>query len=254
MPVADPLAAAEARGADCVQVFVSNPQSWAAPSPRSDAATLRASPIPVYVHAPYLVNVASGDDAVRERSRRMLARTCEVAAAIGAVAVVVHGGSVTGGAEPDEGRASWRATLQGLGSPVPLLIENTAGGQRALARDRDGIARLWEALAGFDVGLCFDTCHAHAAGEDPVAMAVALEDGVGGIDLVHVNDAKDPRGSGRDRHESLGRGCIEPGALVDVVERIGAPAVCETPGGVGAQRADLQWLRARLGRAASSRS
>lgn len=253
VPVADALAAAEARGADCGQVFLSNPQSWKAPAPRSDAATLRASAVPFFVHAPYLVNVASPNERVRHPSQRMLAQTCAAAATIGAAGVVVHGGSVTAGSELAEGRANWRATLAAMDPPVPLLIENTAGGERAVARRRDDVARLWEVVEGFDVGLCFDTCHAHAAGQDPAAMAAALEDLVGGIDLIHVNDAKDARGSGRDRHESLGAGRIDPGELVDVVRQREAPAVCETPGGAEAQRRDLEWLRARLDRSAGAR-
>lgn len=246
VPTADPLAAAEARGADCVQVFLSNPQSWKAPAPRSDADVLRDSEIPLYVHAPYLVNVASPNNRVRVPSRRMLEQTCEAAAAVGAAGVVVHGGYVTQGSDLAEGRANWRKALERVESRVPLLIENTAGGERAVARHRDSIARLWEALDGFDVRLCFDTCHAHAAGEDPLAMAEALCDVIGSVELVHLNDSKDPRGSGRDRHESLGAGQIEESVLVDVVGACAAPVVCETPGGPQAQRDDLAWLRARL--------
>lgn len=246
VPNADPLAAADARGADCVQVFLSNPQSWKAPDPRSDAETLRASDVPLYVHAPYLVNVASPNNRVRVPSRRILAETCEAATAVGAAGVVVHGGYVTTGADLADGRANWRKALERVETDVPLLIENTAGGERAVARHRESIARLWEVLDGFDVRLCFDTCHAHAAGEDPLAMAEALCDVVGSVDLVHLNDSKDPRGSGRDRHESLGGGQIEASALVGVVGACAAPVVCETPGGAQAQRDDLAWLRARL--------
>lgn len=246
VPNADPLAAAEARGADCVQVFLSNPQSWKAPEPRSDAETLRASDLPLYVHAPYLVNVASPNNRVRVPSRRILQETCEAAAAVGADGVIVHGGYVTTGADLAEGRANWRKALERVETSVPLLIENTAGGERAVARHRESIALLWEALDGFDIRLCFDSCHAHAAGEAPVAMAEALCEVIGGVELVHLNDSKDPRGSGRDRHESLGAGQIEPQELVDVVGACAAPVVCETPGGPQAQRDDLAWLRARV--------
>lgn len=246
VPNADPQAAAASRGADCVQLFLSNPQSWVAPEPRADAEDLRASELPIYVHAPYLVNVASPNNRVRIPSRRILAETCAAAESIGAVGVIVHGGYVTGGADLQAGRANWRKAVERAESSLPLLIENTAGGERAVARHRDSIARLWEALDPFDVGLCFDTCHAHAAGEDPVAMAESLQEVIGGIDLLHLNDSKDPRGSGRDRHESLGAGAIPGAALVEAVRVARAPVICETPGGAAAQRGDLEWVRARL--------
>jgi len=71
----DPLAAAEAEGADVVQIFLGNPQSWKAPKPRDDAAVLKAAALPVYVHAPYLINVASANNRVRIPSRKMLRPT-----------------------------------------------------------------------------------------------------------------------------------------------------------------------------------
>ena len=91
----DPLAGAEATGSDCVQIFLSDPQGWAKPAPRDDADALRSSPLPIYVHAPYLVNLASPNSRVRHPSRKILQQTCDGAAAIGATAVIVHGGHVT---------------------------------------------------------------------------------------------------------------------------------------------------------------
>lgn len=66
----DPLAAAASDGADAVQFFLGNPQSWKKPAPREDAEILRASPVPLYVHAPYLINVASANNKVRIPSRK----------------------------------------------------------------------------------------------------------------------------------------------------------------------------------------
>ena len=88
----DPLAAAEAEGADVVQIFLGNPQSWKKPKPRVDAARLRESSVPVYVHSPYLINVASANNRVRIPSRKILQDTCDAAGDIGAAAVIVHGG------------------------------------------------------------------------------------------------------------------------------------------------------------------
>lgn len=87
----DPLGEAAARQADLIQIFLSDPQSWKKPLPRADAAELRKSPVPIIVHAPYLVNVAAEASRIRIPSRRILAESCEAAAEIGAAAVVVHG-------------------------------------------------------------------------------------------------------------------------------------------------------------------
>ena len=84
VPVGDPLAEARKRGADVVQVFLSPPRSWKRPADREDADELKASDVPIYVHAPYLVNVASGNNRVRIPSRKILQETCDAAGAIGA--------------------------------------------------------------------------------------------------------------------------------------------------------------------------
>lgn len=244
----DPLGAAAERQADVVQFFLSNPQSWRIPRHRPDADKLRASPLPLYVHAPYLVNIPSGNPRVRHPSRKMLQETCAAAGEIGAEAVIVHGGYCLADEDPAEGFGRWRRTLERLETEVPVFIENTAGGTNAMCRGFDVLERLWEVLQGVDVtlGFCLDTCHTHASGED---LATAVERAtaiVGRIDLLHCNDSKDPAGSGRDRHEHLGQGEIDPDLLVEVVSRAGAPVIVETPGEAQAQAADIAWLRERL--------
>jgi deoxyribonuclease-4 len=253
VPSADPLAEAAARGADAVQFFLSDPQGWRKPKPRSDAATLREVAFPVYVHAPYLVNVASPNNRIRIPSRRILQETCDAAAQIGATAVIVHGGHTDDDTAPAEGFRNWRKALQQLESDVAVYIENTAGGDNAMARGFDQLARLWEALDGLPVGFCLDTCHAHAAGEHLHGAVERLRSTIGRIDLLHVNDSKDPLGSGRDRHAALGQGTIEPDALLEVVRTAGAPVIVETPGDAAGQREELQWLRTALAGEAAGR-
>lgn len=246
VPSGDPLAEATAREADCLQFFLSNPQSWRKPKPRDDAEALRDAGIPLYVHAPYLINVASPNNKIRIPSRKILQNTCDAAAEIGAAAVIVHGGHVDEGTPIEEGFSNWRKALERLETDVPVYIENTAGGQNAMTRTFPVIGRLFQALDGFDVGFCLDTCHAHSAGEelgDAVDRITAM---VGRIDLVHANDSKDAPGGGRDRHENLGAGQIDGAALVAVVAEAGAPVICETPGGADRQAADIAWLRERL--------
>jgi deoxyribonuclease IV len=241
----DPLGSAAAEGAECAQFFLGNPQSWRPPKPRDDAAQLRAAALPLYVHAPYLVNLASPNTRVRIPSRRILQETCDGAAAIGARAVIVHGGSVAEHADIDEGFRRWRRGLERLETSMPVYLENTAGGDHAMARHIETIARLWEHIGDLGVGFCFDTCHAHAAGEplpDAIDRVLAI---TGRIDLLHCNDSKDEAGSGRDRHEHLGKGRIDPDALAESARRPGVPVIVETPG--EGRPADLAWLRERLG-------
>lgn len=249
VPPEDPLAEAAARGADAVQVFLTPPQSWRTPPERADEEALRTSEVPVYVHAPYIINVATTANRVRHPSRQNLEKTVRAAERIGAAGVVVHGGHVTDDDDPEAGYANWRTTLDRLETTVPILIENTAGGENAMARQVDRIARLWEVLDGCETphGLCLDTCHLHAAGEELVDGVDRLLASVGRVDLVHLNDSKDERGSGRDRHENLGAGQVGESGLVEVVRRCGADVICETPGDVDRHRADLAWIRDRVG-------
>ena len=247
VPSADPLAEAQLRDADLVQVFLSAPQAWKPPRLREDAEQLRTAGMPIYVHAPYLVNVATTNNRVRHPSRKALQETCDAAAAIGARGVVVHGGHLPAGEDPAKGIANWRTTLERLETDVPVLIENTAGGNNAMARHTDRIEQLWEGLAGVDValGFCLDTCHLHAAGEPLIDGVERLAALVGGIDLLHLNDSRDEAGSGRDRHANLGEGRIDPDALVAMVRAADAPVVVETPGDAEGQAADIAWIRAR---------
>jgi deoxyribonuclease-4 len=243
---ADPLGAAADRDADLVQFFLADPQGWTKPAPRDDAAQLRLADVALYVHAPYVLNVATTNNRIRIPSRKLLGEHAAAAAAIGARGLIVHGGHVNAGEDLQVGFDNWRKTFQRMAAPLPILIENTAGGDHAMARRLDNLARLWEALDGFDVGFCLDTCHAHAGGEELVDVVDRVLAITGRIDLVHANDSKDPFGSGRDRHDNLGAGAIDPKLLVAVVEAAGAPVVCETPGGAAGQAADIAFLRASL--------
>lgn len=244
VPPDDPLGAAAAEGADCVQIFLGDPQSWKKPPPRSDADALRASSIPVYVHAPYLVNVASANNKIRIPSRKILQQTCDAAAGIGAAAVIVHGGHVSDDDDLEAGFERWRKALEQLESEVPVYLENTAGGDHAMARHFDTIARLWDHVADLGIGFCLDTCHAHAAGEELVDSVDRIKAITGRIDLVHCNDSKDPAGSGRDRHENLGHGTIDPDVLVAIVRSAGAPVICETAD--AGRKDDIAFLKSNL--------
>jgi deoxyribonuclease-4 len=242
----EPVSEALQRGADCVQFFVSDPQGWKIPPPGPRAAEVAATSMTKYVHAPYTINLASGNNRIRIPSRKILSETCAAAAAFGATAVIVHGGHVTADDDPEQGFLRWRKALEQFDPPVPLLLENTAGGNYAMARRLDTLAGLWERIGDFGVGFCLDTCHAHAGGEGLDGIVDRVKAITGRIDLVHANDSKDAAGSGRDRHENLGHGQIGVEAIAAVVIAAGVPAICETPGGVDEHHADIEALRSRV--------
>src|SRR5215475_7879265 len=245
----DPLAAAQAIGAQAVQFFLGDPQGWKAPTfPGGDPGKLRAAfadaNIDAYVHAYYTINVASPNNRIRIPSRKLLDQQLEAAAKIGAKGLIVHGGHVTAGTDPAEGYDSWRKAIERIDRPLPMLIENTAGGDGAMARGLDNIARLWEvvsdaAAGGGEVGFCLDTCHAFSSGEDLATVVDRVKAITGRIDLVHCNNSRDEFASGRDRHAGMESGQIDPGRLVDVVRSAGATVICETPDAA----ADMRWLR-----------
>jgi len=247
----DPLAAAAERDANVVQIFLTDPQGWEDPQPRADADALLASDVHVYVHAPYRINVATLNNRIRIPSRKLLFSHATGAAAIGAKGLIVHGGHVGAGEDVAKGFDNWRKTFayaqDSGGFPLPILIENTAGGDNACARTFDALARLWEAVAEYDVGFCLDTCHAYSAGEELLDIVARVKAITGRIDLVHANNSRDEFGSGRDRHDNFGHGTIDPDLIVAVVAAAGCPVVVETPGGADGQGADIAYLRKGLG-------
>jgi deoxyribonuclease-4 len=251
----NPLQDAIACGARAAQFFLGDPQGWKGPViPGGDPGALRdayaAADVDVYIHAPYVINVASPNNRIRIPSRKLLDQQLKAAAAIGAKGLIVHGGHVTAGTDPAVGVANWVKAVEQIERPLPLLIENTAGGNGAMARSLEAIARLWEGVnsvadAGGEVGFCLDTCHANSAGielGDAVDRVKAI---TGRIDLVHCNNSRDDFGSGADRHANFESGTIDPQALLGVVCAAGAPVVCETP--EAGLAADIAWLRDRTG-------
>lgn len=244
----DPLGAAAACGAEVIQLFLGDPQSWKAPAPHPRAAEIRESEIPVVVHSPYPVNLASTNNRIRVPSRKIVVQHAAAAAEIGAFGLVVHGGHVTRGEDPAVGVENWRKFFERQadqgGFAVPVFIENTAGGDNAMARKFDALARLWDAVGEFEVGFCLDTCHAFAAGEELLGVVERARAITGRIDLVHLNDSRDEFDSARDRHANIGAGTIDPELLVAVCAAAAAPVVVETP--AEGQAADIKILRDRL--------
>ena len=251
VPSKDPLGDVARLAMDVAQVHLSAPRNWAAPKERDDAEELAASGAIVAAHASYLVNPASATARVRERSWEALRATAEAAATVGAGGVVVHAGQAGADGTIDQALERWVAGVADVVLPVPLLLENTAAGNAAPGRHLDDLVRLIaevRAATTTRIGVCLDTCHAFAgdpaAADDPGGWAAALRDGVGGIDLLHVNDSAVPAGGGRDNHAALGDGEMGLAALAAMVRAARAPAaVLETPGDDERRRADLELLR-----------
>jgi deoxyribonuclease-4 len=258
------LAYAREIGAQAVQVFVSNPRGWApsAGDPGQDEAfreDCARSDIPVYVHAPYLVNFGSPTEATLSRSVAAVEHALRRGRAIGARGVVVHAGSAVAGAHRDDAMEQLRShLLPVLEAAAPdgpkLLVEPTAGGGQALCATVQELEPWFAQLDAHEMlGVCLDTCHAWAAGHDvagPGGMKKTLDAlvkavGRGRLALVHANDSKDPVGSGRDRHEAIGEGHIGKDAFAELFRHPamrGVPVVVETPGDASSHRRDLELL------------
>ena len=251
-------------GAKAVQVFVSNPRGWApsAGDPKQDESfrgQCEDDAVPVFVHAPYLVNFGSPTEATRTRSGEAVQHALRRGAAIGARGVVVHAGSAVAQAHRDDSMAFLReALLPLLDAADPdgprLLVEPTAGGGQALAATVQELGPWFAALDDHPMlGVCLDTCHAFAAGHDlaaPGGMKKTLDAlvktvGRGRLGLVHANDSKDPLASGRDRHEAIGSGYIGKDPFAELFRHPatrGVPVVVETPGDASSHRRDLELL------------
>ena len=247
--------------AETIQLFISNPRGWAPPNVDPEAAAefrerRAASGIgPVFVHSSYLINIASPDDGFLTRSAVLARRELEAAAEIEADGLIVHAGAggAAGRGAVERAAASVLAILGDDGPEV--VLELTAGGGGSVAATIPQAASLFDAMGRPPrVGLCLDTCHLFAAGYplDEPALARRPFDELrergleGRLRVLHANDARDPRGSRRDRHTHVGTGAIgEAGfaaILSDPLVR-DLPILIETPGHEDEDRVNLATLR-----------
>ena len=177
------LAYAAEVGAEVIQVFVSNPRGWAAgPGDAAQDRLLRESGLPVFIHAPYLINLGSGDPAVASKSASAVAHALQRGAEIGARGVVVHAGSAVGWADREQALRQLAEIalplLDKLGDDDPdLLFEPMAGqGQMLCARAEDLAPYLAAVERHPKAGICLDTCHMFAAGHDLTAAGGVARD------------------------------------------------------------------------------
>ena len=248
-------------GAEAVQVFVSNPRGWALPEGKpAEDARLRDEGIPVYVHTPYLVNLGSPTPETLEKSLAAVRHSLTRGRAIGARGVVVHTGSAVTRTY-DEAMAQVREHVLPLLDEIPedgpdLLLEPMAGQNNMLCAKVQELAPFFERLDHHPkLGVCFDTCHAFAAGHDLAAPGGAKDTldalvaavGEGRLKLVHANDSKDACASAKDRHENIGAGRIGESPFADLFHHpatAGVPFIIETPGRAPAPHAeDIKTLK-----------
>jgi deoxyribonuclease IV len=240
----------EAIGGDCVQIFTQSPRAWRptnhdpANFERFKERRAEAGIGSVVCHAVYLINLASPNDDLYEKSVAALENTVDVACAIEADGVVFHVGSHQGaGFEAALKRVvpGMRKALKRCSETTWLLMENTAGAGDTIGRSIEELAALYDALKGHErLGICLDSCHLYASGYD-VTNRAELDRLLGEVDqriglerlrALHVNDSKAPLGSNRDRHDNIGEGLIgeELGVFLSHPKLQGLPAYLEVPG------------------------
>ncbi|MBE0425958.1 MAG: deoxyribonuclease IV [Nitrospirae bacterium] len=237
-------------GCNTLQIFSHNPRSWALRELSEEdislfkSLRLRLDISPVYIHASYLVNMASVNKTLRSRSIDLLVSEMERADAIGADYVILHSGSASG----EDGGIARKRAIDAMNEVAKrgnwksgLVIENTAGEKGDISSTIKDMEEIINGVAEhFIAGICIDTCHAFAAGYDirnKEVLKVTSNEikeciGLNRVKLIHLNDSKGDMGSGIDRHEHIGLGRIGIKGLEQFINcgHFNAiPVILETP-------------------------
>ena len=243
------LESARELGCETAQIFVSNPQGWAVPAPRSDAdafveGSRQLGLFPVVAHAKYLINLASPHAELRERSTEALARELVTAGALGVDLVVVHSGSHGGDGEEKgldrladglvRARELAYAFAGDAGRVAEPVVENSVGAGTQLCST---FGALGEVMRRAGVRACVDTAHTFVAGYDLSTpegarlVAGELRAAIGtGIAMLHLNDARNDLGSHRDGHSKIGEGQVPVKCWPELFAGLpGVPVLMETP-------------------------
>ncbi|TSC81319.1 MAG: deoxyribonuclease IV [Parcubacteria group bacterium Gr01-1014_19] len=217
---------AEKIGAKAIQIFGSSPQQWLTkfPSPAEInnflAAREKSGNLPVFLHAGYLVNLASSKKENQEKSIKNLAEHYKIAQTLNAEGLIFHLGSSTG-TTFETGMKNLAARIKKVLSlvkgPSKLLLENSSGGGNKLGSTLKELAALINQLPEARTGICLDTAHAFEAGmieyNDQKSVKGFFDQwdrliGIDAIKAIHANDSKTPFDSKSDRHENIGQGYI----------------------------------------------
>lgn len=220
------LERANAIGANTIQLFGASPVQWRAPLPEkeitqrfiSEAKRLNINPI--FLHAPYLINLASQKGDIAKLSKILLQKHLSIAQAMGAKGVIFHIGS---GGDRDQKETTYMVAraLKDILDLVPgeemLIIENSAGAGNLVGDSLEEIENIIALESNGRIGFCFDTAHAYEAGViktytkkevEKLVMEITNRIGIERMVAVHLNDSKTPAGSNKDRHENIGDGMI----------------------------------------------
>ena len=262
----------EERGCRSIQIFNQNPRQWKGRvySDEEVAAyheAMKGSNVEqLVIHAVYLLNCASEDPEIRDKSLTSLIVALNAGAQLKAKGVVLHPGSAlkNGGSVEDALKRAGKVIKEALAESekCPLLLEDTAGAGGTLGRSFEELATLIDEAGGQKrLGVCLDSCHLFASGYD-VRTRESLGDVIDQLDRVvgldrlgalHVNDSMTGLGSNRDRHVNLGDGEIGVEGMIAFLSEPrfeGLPVILEGPGHSGKEidALDMAWafdLRSR---------
>ena len=234
-------------GGNCGQIFAGSPRTWSVKDYEEDEAsefrTAReeSGQSPYVIHSTYLVNLATPKDDLLEKSKDCIQKELYAAEKLGVDYVVFHPGAHTGSGR-ESGIDTITSAVDDLDIPdsVTLLFENTAGKGTTLGKSFGELREMVEGTNQDNVGVCIDTCHAHAAGynlSDEQGFTDMIQElredlGLENVEVLHLNDSKDERGSEKDNHEHIGEGNIGEEGFRNVVncEEFGdLPMILETP-------------------------
>lgn len=211
--------------AEAIQIFGSAPQTWRKTNHTTAAferfrearagSLLRA----VWLHCPYLPNLAVEDDEMWEKSIDCVVNALTVADGAGADGVVLHTGSHRGkgmDAVLPRVAAALERILDAAPGDALLALENAAGQGGTIGKDFAELGAILRAVPTSRLAVCLDTCHSYAAGYDlatrdgmrAMLAEIDAEVGLDRLAVMHANDSKMELGSTRDRHENIGEGHI----------------------------------------------
>jgi deoxyribonuclease IV len=211
------------KGCEAIQIFNQSPRMWRPTAYGDDdfaafREAMKPSPVKaVLIHAVYLLNCASEEAEIRDKSRASLIQSLRVGAGIGAAGVVLHPGSAKKGEVKTAIKRAGKVIKEALSETdrCPLHLEDTAGAGGTLGRSFQELAELLAAAGGGKrLGVCLDSCHLLASGYD-IRTARGLTETIDEFDRVveikrlaslHLNDSQTPLGSNRDRHANVGTG------------------------------------------------
>jgi len=234
-------------GGNCGQIFAGSPRTWKVAEYTDEEgeafqnAASESGQNPYVIHSTYMVNLATPKDDLFEKSLKCLQSELDAAEKLGVKYVVFHPGAHTGsGRKNGIERIIEGLDLLDIPENVYLLLENTAGKGTTLGRSFGELRQMLEGTEQDQVGVCIDSCHAHAAGYDfrteegfqDMLQELTQDLGLENVKVLHLNDSKDPKGSEKDNHEHIGEGEIgEEGFknLVNCEELRELPMVLETP-------------------------